>query len=133
LKKYHANNLKIFKNIFEFLLQFLDLNNLLSSKKIFDTFKVTCQKIFLNNLTMHNDIKKIYNADELPEDGNNDFINITLNGNLNEMEELIASYKSNVSNGQNNYSAYYNKLNIFFVGHNTDLIILKKKMGLIGC
>ena len=78
----------IFKNIFEFLLQFLDLNNLLNSKKIFDTFKVTCQKIFLNNLTMHKDIKKIYNEIDCI---NNDFLKNNINIDASN-ENIIHEY-----------------------------------------
>ena len=81
-------HIKIFKNIFEFLLQFLDLNNLLNSKKIFDTFKVTCQKIFLNNLTMHKDIKKIYNEIDCI---NNDYLKNNINIDASN-ENIIHEY-----------------------------------------
>ena len=79
-------HMKIFKNIFEFFLQFLDLNNLITNKKIFDKFKVICQKLFLNYLTMHTDIKKIYNDIDCI---NNDFLKINV---VSSNENIIDEY-----------------------------------------
>jgi hypothetical protein len=80
-------HMKIFKNIFEFFLQFLDLNNLITNKKIFDKFKVICQKLFLNYLTMHTDIKKIYNDIDCI---NNDFLKkIVVSSNENTIDEYF--------------------------------------------
>ena len=65
-------HIKVFKNIFDFLLQILDLNNLLNNKKILDKFKTNCQKIFSTNLKMASNVKKIYYE---IESINNDFLN----------------------------------------------------------
>jgi hypothetical protein len=64
-------HIKIFKNIFEFLLEFLDLNNVIHNKKIFDKFTITCQKIFVTNSTIQTNVKKIYNELDCI---NNDFL-----------------------------------------------------------
>lgn len=77
---------KIFKNIFEFLLQFLDLNNLTTNKKVFEKFKLICQKIFLETSAFSNDVKKIYNEIDCI---NNDF----LKSNINlSNDKLIVEY-----------------------------------------
>lgn len=77
---------KIFKNIFEFVLQFLDLNNVVHNKKIFDKFKITSQKIFLTNLNMHIDVKQIYNKLDCIN-------NVFLKNNLNiSNEKFIDEY-----------------------------------------
>jgi len=58
---------KIFKNIFEFLLQFLDVNNVSSTNtKIIERFITTCEKIFLYNSTYNtqnaaNNLSTMYN------------------------------------------------------------------------
>jgi hypothetical protein len=53
---------KIFKNIFEFLLQFLDLNDFSNNEKNVEKFKITCEKIFFHNSTSNkeNHIKKVF-------------------------------------------------------------------------
>lgn len=61
---------KIFKNIFEFLLQFLDVNNVSTNTKFIERFITTCEKIFLYNstnttytmYTMYNKIDGINNT-----------------------------------------------------------------------
>jgi len=57
--------LKIFKNIFEFLLQFLDFNNLALNIGIVDKYKIVCERIFLhynsNNENDYDNLKNLYN------------------------------------------------------------------------
>lgn len=79
-------HIKIFKNILDFLLQFLDLPNLSNNKKIFDKFKSTCQKIFLTNLQKNIDINRIYNEIDCI---NNDFLN---NNIFSSKETIIDDY-----------------------------------------
>lgn len=52
--------IKIFKNIFELILDHLDCNDLLSNTNIFDQFKNTCL-IISKNVKNNNNITKIYN------------------------------------------------------------------------
>jgi hypothetical protein len=86
---------KIFKNIFEFLLQFLDLNNLILNIKIVDKYKIVCEKIFLhyNSFNRHNDndIKKFYNEIDCI---NNSFLNNNHNNKTNNtfVESMIDKY-----------------------------------------
>jgi hypothetical protein len=53
--------IKIFKNIFELILDHLDCNDLLSNTNIFDQFKDTCLIISKNVKNNNNNITKIYN------------------------------------------------------------------------
>jgi len=53
--------IKIFKNVFDFILDFLDLNNLLINTKLIDKFKNTCLKIFIKNTKHNDDVTKLYN------------------------------------------------------------------------
>lgn len=81
--------IKIFKIIFDFLLEFIDFDNLLISIKIINKFKLICQTIHKkNNATK---IKKLYNNIELI---NNSFLinkNNTYNNEsgFNDYSELI--------------------------------------------
>ena len=87
---------KIFKNIFEFLLQFLDLNNLILNIKIVDKYKLVCEKIFLhyNSFNQYNDIKKFYNEIDCINnsflDNNNHIIKNTTNKTF--VETMIDKY-----------------------------------------
>jgi hypothetical protein len=73
--------IKIFKNIFDFLLEPIQLNDLLMNNiEIINKFKICCQKILLkynqpnnvNNVNNVNKIKKLYNS---IENINNTFLN----------------------------------------------------------
>jgi hypothetical protein len=77
--------LKIFKNVFEFILDFLDLNNLLINTKLIDKFKTTCLKIFIINIKKNNDITKLYNKIDC---ANKDF----LDNNLINKDSVIDDY-----------------------------------------
>jgi hypothetical protein len=103
-------HIKTFKNIFELILQFLDLHprtfeilnetneiNLLINKKVIDKFKLICQKIVLINLKTHNNIKIVKNIYNEIENINNNFLNLyTLKMpdcveslNVNDVENII--------------------------------------------
>jgi hypothetical protein len=79
-------HIKIFKNIFEFLLQILNVNNLLINIKIIDKFQFICEKILYKKLTTH-DIKNLYIEFDLIH---NYFLNdISIN---NSEESIIDKY-----------------------------------------
>jgi hypothetical protein len=82
-------HIKTFKNIFEFLLQFLDLNNLLINKKIIDKFKLVCQKIVFTNLKTHNNVSNVKNMYNEIEIINNEFLN---NNIMTPKEKFIDEY-----------------------------------------
>jgi hypothetical protein len=58
--------IKIFKNIFDVLLESMQLNDLLINIELINKFKFCCQKIFLtyNNANNANKIKNLYNVIE---------------------------------------------------------------------
>lgn len=72
-------HIKVFKNIFEFIMDFVVLDNNLSINiniEIIDKFKVVCQKIFSKNSGKPPaEIKKIYNEIEDINHDYHDFLN----------------------------------------------------------
>jgi hypothetical protein len=83
-------HIKLFKNIFEFILQLLVLDNTLltNNTETMDKFKVLCQKIFLKNYKTMDKIKKIYYELEYLND---DFLT-TLNTENITNKEIIDNY-----------------------------------------
>jgi len=66
--------IKVFKVVFEFLLQFLDVHLCtFDIIKVIDRYKLICQIFLKKNLKIHNNVKKIYNEFDCI---NNDFLHL---------------------------------------------------------
>ena len=83
--------IKIFKSIFDVILESIQLNDLLINMEIINKFKIVCQKIFLkyNNANNENKIKNIYNT---IENINNSFSINNLNDDIKETSTSIDEY-----------------------------------------
>jgi hypothetical protein len=86
--------IKIFKSIFECLIETIQLNDLLINVEIINKFKIVCQKLFLkhnkaNNENNENKIKNIYNT---IENINNIFLTNNLDKNITETSTYIDEY-----------------------------------------
>jgi hypothetical protein len=72
--------IKIFKNMFDFLIESIELNDLLINIEKINKFKIICQKIFLkhnqpNNVNNVNNVNKIKNLYNIIETLNKSFLN----------------------------------------------------------
>jgi hypothetical protein len=72
--------IKIFKNMFDFLIESIELNDLLINIEKINKFKIICQKIFLkynktNNVNNVNNVNKIKNLYNIIETLNKTFLN----------------------------------------------------------
>lgn len=91
--------IKIFKSIFDCLIESIQLNDLLINVGIINKFKIVCQKLFLkynnenneNNTNNENKIKNIYNTIEKI---NNSFLINNLNDDIKETTTSIDEYFS---------------------------------------
>jgi len=86
--------IKIFRSIFDVILESIQLNDLLINMEIINKFKIVCQKIFLkynnaNNANNANKIKNIYNT---IENINNSFSINNLNDDIKETSTSIDEY-----------------------------------------
>jgi len=85
--------IKIFKSIFDVLLESIQLNDLLINVELINKFKICCQKLFLkhNQINDKTKIKKLYNA---IENINNSFLINNLNEDGKERSAYVDEYMS---------------------------------------
>jgi hypothetical protein len=89
--------IKIFKSIFECLIETIQLNDLLINVEIINKFKIVCQKLFLkhnkaNKANNENNVNKIKNIYNTIENINNIFLTNNLDKNITETSTYIDEY-----------------------------------------